>query len=107
METLMRPNHPEELQQSIGRSRKARYYRGVSDRPERTLGGWCMSNPWEDEETWEEDRHRRLREPLEIRFSIHPAKLWNDSEHRANAKGLLKALLELPQEKRYLALKRS
>jgi tetratricopeptide (TPR) repeat protein len=66
-----------------------------------------MSNSWEDEETWEEDRHRRFREPLEIRFSIQQAKPGNHSERGADARQLLSELLDIPQAKRQLALKRS
>lgn len=63
-----------------------------------------MSDSWEEEDTWGEDRYRRLKEPLEIRLSIQQTKLGNGSRCRADASHLLRELLDLPQEKRHRAL---
>lgn len=66
-----------------------------------------MSHRFEDEETWDEERLPRVREPLEIRFSIQPARPRTQQEGRKSAQRLLAELLELPEREQLRRLRES
>jgi hypothetical protein len=59
-----------------------------------------VSDPLDDDDTWEEEPGMAAPEPLEIRFSIQPKASRLRPESRENALRLFAELAEPPEEER-------